>query len=85
MKLLLDSHIFLALLDEGAVKLASEMKDAINAALPDVFLSTVSLWEVKIKFQAVRISKRMPNSRLKIAAYRAVARSRRSGGRSADA
>lgn len=62
MKLLLDSHIFLALLDEGAVKLASEMKDAINAALPDVFLSTVSLWEVKIKFQAGRLDLSVPPS-----------------------
>ena len=51
MTLLLDTHIFLAVQDQDSVKLTAEMRAAISAALPNVFVSTASLWEIAIKFE----------------------------------
>ena len=55
MRLLLDSHIFLAVQAEGSVELDGNMRVAISKALPNVFVSTASLWEIAIKYRSRRL------------------------------
>ena len=55
MTLLLDSHILLAVQTQGSVEHTIEMKNAISASLPLVFVSTASLWEIAIKYRSGRL------------------------------
>ena len=56
MKLLLDTHILLALLEEGSVELPKHMIVFMQARDTDLFVSTASLWEIAIKVRARRLS-----------------------------
>ena len=54
MKLLLDTHIFLwFILDDE--RLPELMRASIEAESNEVFLSTVSVWEIAIKYQLNRL------------------------------
>ena len=55
MKLLLDSHIFLAILDAGSVELTDAAWAAITTAEPHVYVSAASLWEIAIKVRSGRL------------------------------
>lgn len=50
MKLLLDTHIFLWFIS-GDTRLRQDMRDAIEDAANEVFLSPVSIWEAMVKYQ----------------------------------
>jgi PIN domain nuclease of toxin-antitoxin system len=50
MKLLLDTHIFLWFIN-GDLRITDQMRDAIRNPGNEVYLSTVSLWEVIVKHQ----------------------------------
>lgn len=50
MKLLLDTHIFLWLINKNK-RLSDQVIKAINGSKNDVFLSVVSVWECVIKYQ----------------------------------
>jgi PIN domain nuclease of toxin-antitoxin system len=56
MRLLLDTHILLSVLDEGDVELSEPMLDAITADNSRLFVSVVTLWEIAIKFRSGRLS-----------------------------
>ncbi|MBP6822438.1 MAG: type II toxin-antitoxin system VapC family toxin [Acidobacteria bacterium] len=61
MKLLLDTHIFLwFILDDG--RLPELMRASIEAETNEVFLSTVSVWEIAIKYQLNRLPLPKPPS-----------------------
>ena len=49
MKLLLDTHVFLAIADLGSVKLPDEMLSAMTHASAQLYVSVASLWEIAIK------------------------------------
>lgn len=49
MSLLLDSHIFLGLLEQGSVKLSGDHHAAILLGAPNIYVSIASLWELAIK------------------------------------
>ncbi|MBS1787963.1 MAG: type II toxin-antitoxin system VapC family toxin [Acidobacteria bacterium] len=50
MKLLLDTHVFLWFIS-GDPRLQQDMRDAIQDASNEVYLSTVSVWEAIVKYQ----------------------------------
>jgi PIN domain nuclease of toxin-antitoxin system len=49
MRLLLDTHIFLALIDRGVAKLPAAVAAALSDPAAEHFLSAASLWEIAIK------------------------------------
>jgi PIN domain nuclease of toxin-antitoxin system len=55
MKLLLDTHIFLWLIDDDA-RLSDRFRQEIHDLNNDIFLSVVSLWECVIKYQLGKLS-----------------------------
>ncbi len=55
MKLLLDTHIFLWMV-EGASELPPSWRDAIRHPANDVFLSAASTWEVIVKYQLGKLA-----------------------------
>lgn len=58
MKLLLDTHILLAVLDEGAKSLSGPMLEAVSGG--DVVVSTASLWEISIKVRTRKLALGVP-------------------------
>lgn len=54
MKLLLDTHIFLWFIS-GDARLAGNFRDAIQDPANDAYLSTVSLWEISVKYHLGRL------------------------------
>jgi PIN domain nuclease of toxin-antitoxin system len=60
MRLLLDTHILLSVLDEGDVELSEPMLDAITADNSRLFVSVVTLWEIAIKFRSGRLKLDVP-------------------------
>ena len=54
MTLLLDSHIVLAVQAQGSVELTTEMRNAISASMPNVYVSTASHWEIARKYRSGR-------------------------------
>jgi PIN domain nuclease of toxin-antitoxin system len=49
MRLLLDTHIFLALIDPGVANLSAAAVAALSDPAAEHFLSAASLWEIAIK------------------------------------
>lgn len=49
MKLLLDTHIFLALIDDGAAGLPAAVASLLRDGVSEHHLSAASLWEIAIK------------------------------------
>jgi PIN domain nuclease of toxin-antitoxin system len=52
MRLLLDTHVFLAVLDFGAAKLPTAISNVFEAPASELYVSVVSLWEVAIKVRS---------------------------------
>ena len=50
MRILIDTHIFLWLIDDDK-RLSAEFRQAIHDLNNDIFLSVVSIWECVIKYQ----------------------------------
>ncbi len=59
MNLLLDTHIFLWFIS-GDTRLPDQWRDEIRSLTNEVFLSTVSVWEVGIKYQIGKIKLPQP-------------------------
>ena len=59
MKLLLDTHVFLWFIS-GDAKLRPELRDAIQDAANEVYLSVASVWEAVIKSQLGKLSLPQP-------------------------
>ncbi len=62
--LILDSHYFLAVLDEGAVRLPAPVRAAISQAIPEVYVSLATIWELSIKTRLGRLQLNRPISTL---------------------
>ena len=54
MKYLLDTHAFMWSF-RGAEKLSKKVYDGISAAENEIFLSSISLWEIAIKYQLKKL------------------------------
>lgn len=50
MKILLDTHVFLWFIS-GDIRLSTDIRDVIRDSNNQVYLSTISIWEVIIKYQ----------------------------------
>jgi PIN domain nuclease of toxin-antitoxin system len=50
MKILLDTHIFLWFIS-GYIRLSTDIRDVIRDSNNEAYLSTISIWEVMIKYQ----------------------------------
>lgn len=60
MRLLLDTHIFLALLELGSSKLPRPVLDTLTDNRNDLFVSTATFWEIAIKVRSGKLSISMP-------------------------
>jgi PIN domain nuclease of toxin-antitoxin system len=59
MKLLLDTHIFLWLINQDS-RLPKQWEQAVQNPINEIFLSVVSIWECEIKYQIGKLN--FPNS-----------------------
>jgi len=55
MKLLLDTHIFLWLINQDS-RLPKQWQQAIQNPINEIFLSVVSIWECEIKYQIGKLN-----------------------------
>jgi PIN domain nuclease of toxin-antitoxin system len=55
MRILLDTHIFLWFINAD-IRLSTNIRDAIRDPDNDVYLSSVSIWEVIVKYQVSKLS-----------------------------
>ncbi len=60
MKLLLDSHVLIVLLDKRARALPRDMRQALSADDADLVASAASLWEVAIKARLGKLPLKVP-------------------------
>jgi len=60
MRLLLDTHIFLALIERSAANLPSAVAGALSDPDGEHFLSAASLWEIAIKSRLGKLGLRTP-------------------------
>lgn len=60
MKLLLDTHVFLSLVELGSVKLPNPMTVALMAMDAEKYVSVASLWEIAIKNRLGKLEIGMP-------------------------
>lgn len=56
MRLLLDTHILLSLLDEGDIDLPSELATVLRDDKSSLFVSVASLWEIAIKSRSGKLN-----------------------------
>jgi PIN domain nuclease of toxin-antitoxin system len=60
MRLLLDTHVLIALIDERLDLLGSDMREAIAAPDAQVHVSVASLWEIAIKNRLGKLTLGVP-------------------------
>lgn len=60
MRLLLDTHVFLALIESGSVNLPAAMRSLIVSSDTELFVSTASLWEIAIKVRKGKLAIAVP-------------------------
>jgi PIN domain nuclease of toxin-antitoxin system len=64
MRLLLDTHVLLALLDRRTRGLGRSLERVINSGEHAFFVSVASLWEIAIKWRLGKLPLAMPPARL---------------------
>lgn len=60
MRLLLDTHVLLALINEQPGSLGREVEDAVTDESNSLWASVVSVWEIAIKWRLGKLRLRMP-------------------------
>jgi len=60
MRLLLDSHIFVALTEDRLNTLGERMREVLASPTANISVSVVSLWEIAIKFRLGKLPLRAP-------------------------
>ena len=64
MKLLLDSHIVLAVVHDDVARYGRPIASVIELPQSEIFFSSASLWEIAIKYRAGKLELRMPLERI---------------------
>ena len=64
MRLLLDTHVFLALIELGSVTLPQNMFDVLMDERTEMVVSVASLWEIAIKERKGKLGIKIPLSAL---------------------
>jgi PIN domain nuclease of toxin-antitoxin system len=68
MKLLLDTHIFIAVLTDTTNRLPDKIKNALSKDAPELHVSAATLWEMSIKWRLGKLEFGMPLGNLPQAA-----------------
>lgn len=64
MRLLLDTHILLAIVNRQTAQLAEPIRNAVRSLEHDVFASAASFWEIAIKSRLGKLAPDLPPGRL---------------------